>query len=179
MGTHNLWWGACSSRTCRVALPFCNLSLKIKKPLHWAYPKQLKTVGDHLRKVRLDRGLWQVHVAQKIGVTENSIMKWENNISKPKIMHWPDIVRFLGYDPEIEEGNSLAVCLRNYRRLHGLSRRKLAPLIGVDETTVLWWERGTAVKLKRSHERLLSFFEQEGIENVEIPLFRRNPESTG
>ena len=98
-------------------------------------------------------------------------MRWETNQSKPKIMHWPRIVAFLGYDPEYEEGNSLAVTLRNYRWKYGLKRKLLADKIGVDETTVLWWERGREVKLFRSRKQLQAFFESEGLTGVEIPLF--------
>ena len=37
------------------ALPFCHVRLSGPKPLPKAYPKHLKTLGDHIRKRRLDR----------------------------------------------------------------------------------------------------------------------------
>ncbi|MEO0898664.1 MAG: transcriptional regulator [Bacteroidota bacterium] len=86
-------------------------------------------------------------------------------------MYWPKIIAFLGYDPEFEEGNPLAVTLKNYRRKHGLKRKLLADRIGVDETTVLWWERGREVKYMRSRNQLQAFFETEGITGVEIPFY--------
>jgi hypothetical protein len=42
-----------------VALHFCEVTLTAKKPLSEAYPKTLKTLGDHLRKRRLDLNLFQ------------------------------------------------------------------------------------------------------------------------
>ena len=37
-------------------------------PPRW-YPEHPQTLGDHLRKTRLDRGLWQEHVAAELGVS--------------------------------------------------------------------------------------------------------------
>jgi len=128
-------------------------------------------LGDHLRKARLDKGLLQKEVAELIGVTEESIVNWEWGHSYPLIKWMPSIINFIGYDPDRREDDSLASTLLNYRRQHGLKRKLLADKIGVDETTVLWWERGTEVKLKRSKEQLKAFFETEGIKGVEIPFY--------
>jgi len=54
-------------------LPFCHLTLKAKKPLPLGYPQILKTLGDHLRKRRLDLNLLQKEVAEIIGVDETTI----------------------------------------------------------------------------------------------------------
>jgi DNA-binding XRE family transcriptional regulator len=83
----------------RVALPCCHITLKAQKPLQCAYPQTLKTLGDHLRKRRLDLKLLQKVVAQKIGVGETSIYNWENNLTKPALRFIPKIVEFLGYVP--------------------------------------------------------------------------------
>ncbi len=83
----------------RVALPFCQITLNAQKPLPSAYPQTLKTLGDHLRKRRLDLKLLQREVAQKLGVGESSIYNWENNLTKPALRYIPKIVKFLGYAP--------------------------------------------------------------------------------
>lgn len=150
---------------------FSKLTIKGKKPLPEAYPKILATIGDHIRKTRLDRELFQADVAKIMNVTEECISNWEINKSHPNIMYWPRIIKFLGYDPEYVEGNTLAIVLANYRRQHGLRLRRLAEQIGVDETTILWWERGKEVKYKRSKRQLEEFFTREGISDVEIPFF--------
>lgn len=41
------------------ALPFCHVILKGQKPLPAGYPAQTKTLGDQLRKRRLDPGISQ------------------------------------------------------------------------------------------------------------------------
>jgi hypothetical protein len=46
-------------------LPFCKIVLKAKKPASALYPKKLNTLGDHLRRKRLDLKLFQKEVARK------------------------------------------------------------------------------------------------------------------
>ena len=62
-----------------VALPFCHVRLTARKPSPAAYPKEMKTLGDHLRKRRLDLGLLQREVADRLGVTKDTIHNWESN----------------------------------------------------------------------------------------------------
>jgi transcriptional regulator with XRE-family HTH domain len=80
-------------------LPFCHVTLKASKPKPTAYPKLLKTLGDHLRKKRLDSGLHQRQVARQIGVCEATIYNWENNRVLPTSRLLAQIVQFLGYRP--------------------------------------------------------------------------------
>ena len=63
------------------------------------YPKQLKTLGDHIRAKRLDLGLIQKNVAGIIGVTTDTITNWEKNRNEPMYRHNPRIIEFLGYCP--------------------------------------------------------------------------------
>jgi len=61
---------------CESLILIFRQSLKIagaQRPLNPAYPKEFKTVGDHLHKARLDRGLSQPQVPKVIGVTINCI----------------------------------------------------------------------------------------------------------
>jgi len=52
------------------------LRLKAPKPNFPKYPKELKTLGDHIRKRRLDLGLVKRQVAERIGVSEATIYNW-------------------------------------------------------------------------------------------------------
>ena len=47
------------------------------------YPVSPKTVGEHIRKKRMDCRLMQSDVANIIGVSEESIWSWENGRTKP------------------------------------------------------------------------------------------------
>jgi DNA-binding XRE family transcriptional regulator len=81
------------------ALPFCQVTLNAKRPVSPAYPKSLKTFGDHLRKKRLDLSLRQKDVSQILGVSEASIWYWEKNLTSPSLHHLPKVIEFLGYVP--------------------------------------------------------------------------------
>jgi predicted transcriptional regulator len=45
------------------------------------YPDTLQTIGDHLRKKRLDLCLRQRDVATQLGVTVNTVTNWEKHHS--------------------------------------------------------------------------------------------------
>lgn len=60
---------------------------------------------------------------------------------------------FLGCVP-FERGESLSERLRDYRRVHGLSRKKLAHLLGVDQSTLCRWETGARHPSRLHIERI-------------------------
>jgi transcriptional regulator with XRE-family HTH domain len=115
-----------------------------QKPPSAPYPKKLRTLGDHLRKRRLDMGLRQRDVAGELEATVNTIMNWELGHSEPALRFIPGIVRFLGYDPVTKRAASwpLSGRLKTYRQARGLSQAKLAQILAVDESTVWHWEQG-------------------------------------
>lgn len=84
-------------RTNMVALRTHSFVLKAQKPKHVDYPKELLTIGDHIRAKRLDLGLLQKDVAKIIGVCEDTITYWEMNRTKPYKRFMPSIDTFLGY----------------------------------------------------------------------------------
>ena len=67
------------------------------------YPANPATLGEHLRKRRIDLKLFQKDIARIIGVDEASIWNWENNRTKPVLKLVPEIIEFLGYNPQIQE----------------------------------------------------------------------------
>jgi transcriptional regulator with XRE-family HTH domain len=58
-----------------------------------------QAIGDHLKRQRLDLGLDQQQVADRIGVTWNSVSNWERGIYRPSKRTLARIISFLGYDP--------------------------------------------------------------------------------
>ncbi len=122
-------------------MPFCHLALKAKKPTSAHYPTEIRTLGDHLRKRRLDIKLIQREAGKRIGVDTCTIFNWEWNRCSPRIHHLPQIIEFLGYcpyDPAWSPGRVLTVA-RKYR---GLRQKDLARRLGVDPGTLGRWERG-------------------------------------
>ena len=118
----------------------------------------LSTIGDHLRKRRLDLGLLQREVARRIGADEASVTNWELNRTKPALRFLPGIIRVLGYTPWTADG-SIGERLLAYRRERGLCQSALARLLGLDPGTLSRWERGNRVPAGR-YARLADAFLQ-------------------
>src|ERR1039458_9382279 len=112
-----------------VALPFCHFNLRAARSKSERYPKELNTLGDHIRTRRLDLKLLQKQVAAQIGVHEITISNWEGNAAVPAIRYTPAIIQFLGYDP-LPPANSFPERIATARRALGLSLRKMAEKLG-------------------------------------------------
>ncbi len=123
------------------------------------YPEELKTIGDHMRKVRFERGLLQKEVADIIGVNVATVVNWEKNHTSPPVMLLPRIVGFLGYDP-IDEiiDDSLGSRIKQYRMQHGLSIKKMANLIPSDESTISRLEQGKGWFQEKTLKKINEFF---------------------
>ena len=127
------------------------MALKVKKLKSPKYPKKLETLGDHIRKRRLDLGLFQKEVAEKIGVDETTIYNWERNATNPPNRHIPRIIEFLGCNP-LPNPNTLAEKLIMARKTLGLSQKAMAKWLGVDPTTLARWEKGIGKQSRKQLE---------------------------
>jgi transcriptional regulator with XRE-family HTH domain len=108
-------------------LPFCHVVLRAQKPRSEAYPLELNTLGDHIKKRRLDLKLTQEKVAQTIGVCREVVSDWEAGHTSPRVGLMRKVVEFLGYTPFDDlahrcssEETGIAV------KLLGLTREKTA-----------------------------------------------------
>ncbi len=124
--------------------PLGTVLLRGQIPPSAAYPSQLVTLGDHIRKRRLDLGLLQREVARLIGVSAATIGGWEAAGRDPEVRYLPAIIEFLGYNPE-PEPRSFGARVAWHRRRRGLARKRLASILGVDPGTVTKVEAGRAV----------------------------------
>jgi transcriptional regulator with XRE-family HTH domain len=140
------------------ALPFCKVTLKAERPISPAYPKSLKTFGDHLRKRRLDLSLQQKDVSRILGVTKNSIWNWENNLASPSLYHILKIIEFLGYVPYKTSPQTLGEKKGNARLLFGLTLKELARRLCIDSGTLSNWEKGKGEPSKKHLKKLSDFF---------------------
>ncbi len=150
--------GLRNSRRGRVALPYCHITLKAQKPPSLHYPKSLNTIGQHVRKVRLDRGLHQKDIAAEMGVHPLTISNWEKGATGPELQFMPSIIRFLDYNPfptPLDE--PLTARLKEHRLQHGLSQKDVAELIKVDPSSIGKWELGKTNPSKVSIKKILRF----------------------
>ena len=129
------------SHTCIPALPFCTATLTTEKPKDSAYPEQLVTLGDHIRRRRLDLGLLQRQVADQLGVCKSVVWRWETGETEPELRFLPKIFGFIGGDPR-PEPTEVGTRLIRWREHQGWSRKRLAAKLRVDEATLWRWESG-------------------------------------
>jgi transcriptional regulator with XRE-family HTH domain len=101
------------------------------------------TVGDHIKRRRLELGLFQEQAAKRLGVCESTVKNWEKGYNDVPIRAYPAILALLGYDPHAEP-RTLAERLVSIRRRKGWTVRTAARAIGVDEETWRRWEAGRA-----------------------------------
>jgi transcriptional regulator with XRE-family HTH domain len=134
-------------------LPFCHFEFWVAKPKPERYPKEINTLGDHIRSRRLDLKLLQRQIADQAGVDGATIANWEGNASSSAIRHIPAIIQFLGYDP-LPPALAFSERLASARRRLGLSQRKMAQKLGVDPATLMGWEAGRHHPTKRSLDRI-------------------------
>jgi DNA-binding transcriptional regulator YiaG len=129
--------------------PFCHVTFCAIRPLDPRYPATLNTIGDHLKQKRL--------VARRIGVDKSSIQYWETNQVTPAICHMPWIIEFLGYAPYIP-AHTFAEELFRTRWYLGLSRRRLAAMLKLDESNLAGCEAGRHQPAKKSMNTIGAFF---------------------
>jgi DNA-binding XRE family transcriptional regulator len=55
-----------------------------------------RTLGERIRKWRLEQGLFQRDLAKIIGVDEMTIVNWEKGRTKPTKKNWERIKEILG-----------------------------------------------------------------------------------
>lgn len=103
-----------------------------------------RTLGEHLRKRRLELRLTQKQVAERIGVNPWTILNWEKGNTEPPIASMPALLKFLGYAP-FPEPKTLSDRMLAKRRAMGWSIKNAARQLGVDEGTWGAWESGTTV----------------------------------
>lgn len=107
----------------------------------------MKTVGEKIKAFRLDAGLSQTQLAQKLGISSQAVSKWETNFSQPDITLLPEIASLFGvpiddlfgYTREkmytkIERGSNMAMRSvmqnsSNLRTFYSRKQRKIYPLM--------------------------------------------------
>jgi transcriptional regulator with XRE-family HTH domain len=59
------------------------------------------TLGEHLRKRRMDLGITQKEAARRLEVDQWTVINWERGRTRPARRALPRIARFLGSDPPV------------------------------------------------------------------------------
>jgi len=75
--------------------PKIKLTVQRPKTLPDGYPLRPKTLGDRIKKKRMDMGLFQRDVARIIGVSVDTITNWEKGRTRPSRYSMLKIHQFL------------------------------------------------------------------------------------
>ena len=148
--------GSINAQGCVAFLPCLPVTLKSLRIKEADF--ELRTVGEHIRRHRLELKLTQKQVALLLEVTEFSIINWEKDDWQPSsVFTLHRIVKFLGYDPLQTAPQTLGDRLRTRRREIGWGQRELAEHLSVDPKAVTHWERGGTI-LTLSHRMAVARF---------------------
>lgn len=133
-------------------LPFSAIDRRVPRPQPKDYPKELKTIGDHIRKWRLDYNLLQADVARIQNVCEDSIVGWESRGRTPAMRHMPGIIRMIGYMPVEIDTSTFGGRITYYRYINGLTPEEFGQMVCADPSTVRVWEANKNIPYKRGRE---------------------------
>jgi transcriptional regulator with XRE-family HTH domain len=111
-------------------------------------PDKPQTIGEHLKKRRIELGLKQTEVASLLGVHRGSVQLWEQGRGEQGVRSFPAIIRFLGYVPfecDATPGGHFAFL----RRCSGKTQEELAELTDCDPSSIARWESGMTKGAKK------------------------------
>jgi transcriptional regulator with XRE-family HTH domain len=137
--------------------------LRAQKPLPGAYPRQPKTLADHLRKRRLDLKMTQEELAEKLRTTVCTVRNLEKNKSSPSLVFMPKIVAFLVYVPYDTSVLDFGKQVVARRHLLGLRQKDLAQFLGVDPSTIKRWENNQSCPPRVLMERVSALLTNTGL----------------
>lgn len=131
----------------------------LEKTLHMlelepTYPKNPRTIGEIIRKVRMDKGLQIKQVAQAVKVSPDSVINWELRGRKPRYRHIAMLEKILGINLPVsllykgypENAITISQKIKKKRLELSLSQKELARMLKVNKDTIKDWEDGKGMK---------------------------------
>jgi transcriptional regulator with XRE-family HTH domain len=117
------------------------------------YREAPATLGEHLRKRRLDLRQTQKQVAAGFHICPEAYSTWETGRHAPEVHLWPEIISFLGYDPT-PPPRDFDQALTMLQMRHGLRRDQLAVRLGIERKTSFNWLAGKTVPSPKAREKV-------------------------
>ena len=145
---------------------FPQLKTTLKSAVKSGYPKSPQTIGEHIRKRRMDLQLKQEELAVIFDVSTDTITNWENNRSTPQISYYPALISFLGYLPTDIDASTFGGRIMLNRYLNGHSHSQLGKIIGADPSTIASWENNEHVPQGKHRRKLMQYLEAQGNTDV-------------
>lgn len=130
--------------------------------------------GEHLEAARHRARLDRRDVAERLGVHEETVRRWEVGGSRPSDDHLAVLVtlfsieggwsRFDAHDPDVPP---LARRIRAERKERGLTQAQAAETLGVSQSTLAGWELGRSRPTGPSRNQVASFL---GLDRRQLQL---------
>ena len=137
-------------------------------------PREPKTLGEHLKRRRVQLGQKQAEAARILGFCTRSMSLWESDKIFPTWDHQPALIDYLGYDPfkdigiqdprgnetgfvaflSAKEPAPIGHLLRRRRLELKLTVNACARMLGVDSKSLTGWEKGKHEPCRRTRERV-------------------------
>ena len=93
----------------------CEIVLKAPRLCLYCEIEECTTLGDHIRKTRIEVNEPQGCVGQMLSVKTDTITNWELNRNTPQVKYVPKIIKYLGYTSLFHlPGNSLSQSLKQF-----------------------------------------------------------------
>ena len=134
------------------------LHLRVSKP-----DEDLMSRSHLARLLRLRRRKLQISratAATRLEVSDGTLRNWERGRA-PHVANYPKIIEFLGTHPW-PEPKTLPQELRTERYRRGLNVVQAAAVLGVDPSTLWWWEAGRRPHLLDHRRRISAFLANGG-----------------
>jgi DNA-binding XRE family transcriptional regulator len=131
------------------------IEIPLQIPAIPEFAQEPVTLGEHLRRRRLELGLYQKDVAAQIGVTPSTIWNWEHRWSVD-LRYIPRVIAFLGYNP-ISPPEDMLERLAWYKQVNGLTLEQLGAEMGRDPEQLADWLGGWHKPCRWNREELERF----------------------
>jgi DNA-binding transcriptional regulator YiaG len=96
-------------------LGFCHRQIKasrahipVERSPRKAFPTTVKTLGDHIKAKRVEKGLTQRELAQTMNVCRDYIQDWERDRRMPSAGDWKKLVEILGLEVGLKPADPTA-----------------------------------------------------------------------
>jgi len=113
------------------------------------------TLASALRRRRAELEFSRASAAMRMSVHERTVRAWETG-GTPDVERWPGIIDFLGFEPW-PEPTTPAQKLQAARRRQGLTIGQAAQRLGIDPSTLWWWEHGRKPHRREHKARIAAF----------------------
>jgi len=126
-------------------------------------------ISDNLKRLRIERGLTQHQVGEKLGITKQAYSQWESGKHTPRFETIMKLADILGvttdqitedYKPTGEEVKTVSFTKRliELRKEKGLNQTEIAKELHISQQTYSQWESDKRNPSQKTLEKLANFF---------------------